>query len=248
MRVRTGRFRRIEKHAPEGSAKAGYDVGRQSRFTWSGAVRPLRSARLALCRRFRPSPCPTHYDGRWATTPSADCWAITPRCCHRVRCSDRGRVRWALHAFRRGPQSGSHGNHDGLRVRWLIHAFQHGPQFDSHHHSGPHVAQLSPNKNMSFQCATAAFTLSAGPDGLRHLVLTRPQTEPSMRFVFLGSHLCARASFRQALAGLPLPSASSYPASIGSSYRIAVGTRITARPPHRTERARFGHSAPALGA
>jgi hypothetical protein len=28
---------------------------------------------------------------------------------------------------------------------------------------------------------------------------------------------------------------------------IAVGTHITARPPHRTERARFGHSAPALG-
>jgi hypothetical protein len=30
-----------------------------------------------------------------------------------------------------------------------------------------------------------------------------------MRFVFLGSHLCARASFGQPLAGLPLPSASS---------------------------------------
>jgi hypothetical protein len=40
-----------------------------------------------------------------------------------------------------------------------------------------------------------------------------------MQFVFLGSHLCARASFRQALADLPLPSASSYPDSIGSSYR-----------------------------
>jgi hypothetical protein len=82
-----------------------------------------------------------------------------------------------------------------------------------------HVGQISPNKNMSLQCATAAFTLSAGPGGLRHLVLTRPQTEPSMRFLFVGSHLCARASFRQALAGLPLPSASSYPDSIGSSYR-----------------------------
>jgi hypothetical protein len=29
--------------------------------------------------------------------------------------------------------------------------------------------------------------------------------------------------------------------------RIAVGTLITKRPPHRTERARFGHSAPTLG-
>ena len=72
---------------------------------------------------------------------------------------------------------------------------------------------------MSLQCAAAAFTLSAGPGGLCHLVLTRPQTGPSMQFVFLDSHLCARASFRQALADLPLPSASSYPESIGSSYR-----------------------------
>jgi hypothetical protein len=45
--------------------------------------------------------------------------------------------------------------------------------------------------------------------GLRHLVLTRPETEPSMRFLSVGSHLCARASFGPPLAGLPLPSASS---------------------------------------
>ena len=29
---------------------------------------------------------------------------------------------------------------------------------------------------------------------------------------------------------------------------IAVGTPITERPPHRSERAQFGHSAPTLGA
>jgi len=29
--------------------------------------------------------------------------------------------------------------------------------------------------------------------------------------------------------------------------QIAVGTLITERPPHRTERAQFGHSAPTLG-
>jgi hypothetical protein len=63
---------------------------------------------------------------------------------------------------------------------------------------------------MNVQCTTAAFTLSPVPGGLRHLVLTRPETEPSMRFLSVGSHLCARASFRQALADLPLPSASSY--------------------------------------
>ena len=92
--------------------------------------------RLTLCRRFRPSPCPTHYGGRWATMPSADCCAITPRRYHRVRCPNRGRVRWVLHAFRRGPQSVSHGNHSGLRVRWLVHAFRPGPQFDSHSRTG----------------------------------------------------------------------------------------------------------------
>ena len=111
-------------------------AGRQDRFTWSGAVRPMRSARLTLCRRFRPSPCPTHYGGHWATTPSADCCAITPRRYHRVRCSDHSRVRWVLHAFRRGPQSGSRGHHRELRVRWRIQAFQPGPQFDSHRHTG----------------------------------------------------------------------------------------------------------------
>ncbi len=40
-----------------------------------------------------------------------------------------------------------------------------------------------------------------------------------MRFLFVGSHLCARASFRQALADLPLPSASGYPDSMMSSHR-----------------------------
>ena len=126
----------LERPPLRGASKAGYGTGRQSRFTWSGAVRPLRSARLSLCRRFRPSPCPTHYDGHLATTPSADCCAITPRRYHRVRCTDRGRVRWVLHAFRRGPQSDSRDDHSDLRVRWHIQAFQPGPQFDSHSHTG----------------------------------------------------------------------------------------------------------------
>ena len=46
--------------------------------------------------------------------------------------------------------------------------------------------------------------------GLRHQVLTCPGTGPSMQFLFVGSHLCTRASFRQILADLPLPSASGY--------------------------------------
>ena len=59
-------------------SNAGYGAGRQRHFTRSGALRPLRSARLARCRRFWPSPCPTHYGGRWATTPSADFCPVTP--------------------------------------------------------------------------------------------------------------------------------------------------------------------------
>ena len=71
------------------------------------------------------------------------------------------------------------------------------------------------------QCATAAFTLSPVPGGLCHLVLTRPETEPSMRFLSVGSHLCARASFRPPLAGLPLPSASSYIYPTRGHYRYS---------------------------
>ncbi|MCB0321883.1 MAG: hypothetical protein KDD60_13245, partial [Bdellovibrionales bacterium] len=45
------------------------------------------------------------------------------------------------------------------------------------------VGQISPDKDMNFPCTTAAFTLSPAPGGLRHLVLTCPGTEPSMRFL-----------------------------------------------------------------
>ena len=109
----------------------------------------------------------------------------------------------------------------GGRVRWLLHAFRYGPQSGSHDPSRPHARQISPNKNMNCQCTTAAFTLSPVPGGLRHLVLTRPETEPSMRFLSVGSHLCARASFRQSLAGLPLPSASSYSRPPRGHYRYS---------------------------
>ena len=97
-----------------------------------------------------------------------------------------------------------------LRGRWRFHGFRRGPQSGSRNPPRPHPGQTSPNKNMNFRCTTAAFTLPPAPGGLRHLVLTRPGTEPSMRFLSVGSHLCARASSRHPLAGLPLPSASSY--------------------------------------
>ena len=74
---------------------------------------------------------------------------------------------------------------------------------------------------ISFPCTTAAFTLSSAPDGLRHLVLTRPGIRPSMQFLSVGSHVCVRASFRQTLAGLPLPSASSYIGPHREHYRYS---------------------------
>jgi hypothetical protein len=60
------------------SSKAGYDTYRQSGFTRSGAVPQLRQGRLTLCRRFGPSPCPTHCGERLATMPSADFCPIPP--------------------------------------------------------------------------------------------------------------------------------------------------------------------------
>ena len=60
------------------TSNAGYATRRQGRFTRSGALRPLRLARLSRCRRFGPSPCPTHYGERLATMPSADFCPDTP--------------------------------------------------------------------------------------------------------------------------------------------------------------------------
>jgi len=48
------------------TSRAGYATPRQNRFTWRGALRPLRNARFTLCRRFRPSPCPScRSSGAW---------------------------------------------------------------------------------------------------------------------------------------------------------------------------------------
>jgi hypothetical protein len=184
-------------------SNAGYGTSRQDRFTRSGALRPLRSARLARCRRFGPSPCPTHYGGRLATTPSADFCPVTPGVAAGRAAEEGGRVRWRFHPFPDGPQSGSLGS------------------------SRPHAGQISPDKDMNYRCTTAAFTLSPVPGGLCHQVLTCPETEPSMRFLFVGSHLCARASFRPPLARRPLPSASSCICPEGQtrySYRGLQGT------------------------
>jgi len=98
----------------------------------------------------------------------------------------------------------------GGRVRWRSRGFRSGPQSDSRGHARPPAEQLSPDKSMNFPYTTAALTLSRAPDGLRHVVLTRPGTPLSMRLLFVRAHVCARASFGHPLAGLPWPPASSY--------------------------------------
>src|SRR3990172_3392099 len=45
------------------------------------------------------------------------------------------------------------------RVRWHLHAFRRGPQSGSHSEPRSPFGQISPNKNISLQCTTAAFTL-----------------------------------------------------------------------------------------
>ena len=81
----------------------------------------------------------------------------------------------------------------GGRITWNAHSVRL-----------PHAGKISPNKNMNCPCTTAAFTLSPAPVGIRHLVLTRPGTGPSMRFLSVVSHFCAQASFEHPLTGLPL--------------------------------------------
>ena len=200
---------------------AGNDVDRQDRFTRSGAIRSLRPTRLARCRRFRPSPCPIPYDGRLTTMPSADFCPITPGVAAR-------RAGWI--ALGSGSSSTTFAvalipapvaTKATLGFDGYFQPFQAGPQFDFPGHPSPHVGQISPNKNMNFQRTTAAFTLSPVPGGFRHLVLTHPKTEPSMRFLFVGSHLCAPASFGHPLAGLPLPSASGYIGPTSGHFRYS---------------------------
>ncbi len=74
----------------------------------------------------------------------------------------------------------------------------------------PHVRQISPDKNMNYHCTTSSFTLSPEPKGFVILCPLTPETRPYMMFLYVGSQFCAQASFRQFLAEMPLPSASSY--------------------------------------
>src|SRR4030067_3796132 len=71
----------------------------------------------------------------------------------------------------------------------------------------PHGKQISPDKNVNFPCTNAAFTLPPQTCGLCCVVPTRPEAKPYMRFLFVVSHVCHRASFGPLPPGSPLPSA-----------------------------------------
>jgi len=95
------------------------------------------------------------------------------------------------------------------RSAWAL-VFQFRPFWNYGSALHRYAQQISPGKNAMFPCTSAAFTLSAASDGLRHEVPARPQTRPSMQFLSVASHVCTPASSRQTLADLPLPSASGY--------------------------------------
>ena len=184
---------------------AGYATNRQRRFTQSGAARVLGLARLTRCRRFGPSPCPTHYGGHLATMPSADFCPITPDVATTAPLGfdgDSSPFELGLSSTPLGTRAASETDRPEKIVG---NDFSRKPP-----RMLVNLMDETNNKDMNFPCTTAAFTLPPVPDRLCHLVLTRPGIRPSMRFLFVGSRLCARASSRQPLAGLPLPSAGSY--------------------------------------
>jgi hypothetical protein len=55
------------------------------------------------------------------------------------------------------------------------------------------------------------------------------------------------AEVRESVSGQPM-SAAGHSRRFGrTTATFAVGTRVTSRPPHRSVRAQFGHTAPTLG-
>lgn len=90
--------------------------------------------------KFSPSPCPTHYDERLATTTSADFCSITQSVSAPVRCLKIGRVLWLPCRFQQDLIQ------TPMDSRLLFE-------------------QISPDKNVNCLCTTAPFTVSLEPEG-----------------------------------------------------------------------------------
>jgi hypothetical protein len=74
---------------------------------------------------------------------------------------------------------------------------------------GPHVRQISPDKDVNCHPQPQHLPYFLNP-GLRHVVLTHPETGPYMLFLSVGSWFCTPASFGRSLAVPPLPSANTF--------------------------------------
>ena len=98
----------------------------------------------SLIFRFRPSPCPNHYDGHLATMPSADfCLITAPVTQHSAIGLHLIRSLWAIH-----PKEPRH-----LLTRASLVFYR------------SLAKQISPDKNMNFPCATASFTVAIRSHG-----------------------------------------------------------------------------------
>jgi hypothetical protein len=93
----------------------------------------------SLIFRFRPSPCPNHYDGHLTTMPSADfCLITAPITQHSAIGLHLIRSLWAIH-----PKEPRH-----LLTRALLVVYR------------SLVKQISPDKNVKCPRATASFTVT----------------------------------------------------------------------------------------
>ena len=98
----------------------------------------------SLTFRFRPSPCPNHYDGHLATMPSADFCLIT------IRISPNRAIGFHLV---RSLQSMEVEEPRHLLTRALLVVYR------------SLVKQISPDKNINFHYTTAPFTVAVKSRG-----------------------------------------------------------------------------------
>ncbi len=210
MRVRTGRFlrgrKRIDNHDPLQSLGTSRSPVRLHLVRCSAPLRSRRPVFVEGSGLHHVSPITVSVGLLRRLLTSVRSRRVSPRA---APCGGRRTVGsgGASSAFALGLSPAPVARDRELRVRWRFRAFRRGPQSDSPLRSTLPFGQISPNKNMNLPCAIAAFTLSTAPGRLHHLVLTRPQTGPSMRFLSVDSQVCARASSGRVLAGAPLPSA-----------------------------------------
>jgi hypothetical protein len=141
----------------------------------------VSSTGSSLISRFRPSPCPNHYDGRLATMPSADFCLIT------ARVTPVGAI--GLYLVRSPAAIHSlEPRHFYTRALLVIYRSL--------------VKQISPDRSMNFPCATASFTVAVRSHGFVVLdpkrfagptLPTRLQPTPHMMFLFISSQFALKA-------------------------------------------------------